>query len=79
MLGYLSIHGGPCLAFFIYSPHQETVLHWAAGRGDVDVVRDLIDKDADPNIKDKHGVSEREYTADCKLVLLTQPKATIII
>ena len=66
MLGYLAIHGGPYQTFKIYSPHQYTPLHAAALEGHVDIVRYLVDKDADPNIKDKNGVSEREYTADCK-------------
>ena len=34
------------------------------------MARYLVDKGADLNIKDEDGVSEREYTADCKLVLL---------
>ena len=52
------------------SRHQYTPLHWAAGKGHVDTVRCLVDKGADINIEDKNGVSEWEYTADCKLVLL---------
>ena len=74
MLGYLTIHGGPCSTFcLIYSPHQWTPLHLATGAGHVDIVRCLVDKGADPNIKDKqYGVSEQEYTADCKLVLLVR-------
>ena len=31
-----------------------------------------MDKGADLNIKDEDGVSEREYAADCKLVLLVR-------
>ena len=33
-------------------------------------MRYLVDKGADINIQDRGGVSEQEYTADCKLVLL---------
>ena len=55
--------------FLVHSPHQETPLHFAAREGREDIVRCLVDQGADPNIKNKRGVSEREYTADCKLVL----------
>ena len=80
MLGYLTNHGGPSSTILFYFPHQETPLHWAARARDVDIVRYLVDKGADINIKDDTlGVSEQECTADCKLVLLTQPKATIIV
>ena len=41
-----------------------TPLHCAAPHGHVDVVRYLVDKGADLNIKDEDGVSEQEYTAD---------------
>ena len=54
----------------VYSSHQWTPLHFAAREGHVDIVRYLVDKVADLNIKNEDGVSEREYTADCKLVLL---------
>ena len=64
MSAYLPIHGGPC---FFNSPHQKTPLHWAADGGHVDTVRYLVDKGDDINMKDGHGVSELEYTADCKL------------
>ena len=63
--GYLAIYDGSCSTFFIYSPYQRTPLHIAAREGHVDIVRYLVDKDADPNIKDEDGVSECEYTADC--------------
>ena len=43
---------------FIYSPHQHTPLHVAAEAGHVDIVRYLVEKNADPNIKDERGVSE---------------------
>ena len=56
----------------LYSPHQKTPLHLAAGKGHVDIVRYLVDKGADLNIKDTFGVSEQEYTADYKLVLLVR-------
>ena len=58
--------------FFIYSLHQRTPLFWAADEGHVDVVRYLVEQGADINIKDNDGVSEWEYTADCKLVLLVR-------
>ena len=58
--------------FLIYSPHQSTPLHKAAYEGHVHVVRCLVEQSADINIKDEDGVSEREYTADCKLVLLVR-------
>ena len=70
--GYLAIHGEPCSTFLVYSSHQKTPLHRAAHGGHVDTVRYLVDKGADPNIKDPDGVSEREYTADCKLLLLVR-------
>ena len=58
--------------FLIYPPHQCTPLHNAARLGHVDIVRYLVEQDADPNIKDIDGVSGQEYTADCKLVLLVR-------
>ena len=70
MLGYLTIHGGPCSTIFVHSPHQSTPLHEAARKGHVDIVRYLVEQGADINIKDEDEVSEQEYTADCKLVLL---------
>ena len=48
-----------------------TPLHFAAGGGHVDTVRYLVDKGADIDHIDEGDVSEWEYTADCKLVLLT--------
>ena len=36
------------------------------------VVRYLVEQGADINIEDEDGASEREYTADCKLVLLVR-------
>ena len=56
----------------LYSSHQRTPLHWAAREGHVDIVKYLVDKGADPNIKDNFEVSKREYTADCKLLLLVR-------
>ena len=45
----------------------------AADEGHVHVVRYLVEQGADINIKDDlYGVSEWEYTADCKLVLLVK-------
>ena len=38
----------------------------------MDVVRYVVQQDVDINIKDEDGVSEREYTADCKLVFLVR-------
>ena len=50
-----------------------TPLYFAAHEGHVDIVRYLVEQGADPNIKDERfEVSEREYTADCKLVLLVR-------
>ena len=49
-----------------------TPLHKAAHEGHVDVVRYLVEQGADINIKDWVRVSEREYTAGCKLVLLVK-------
>ena len=69
MLGYLTIHGGPCSTIFVHSLHQRTPLLWAVCEGHVDIVRYLVEQDADIN-KGANGVSEREYTADCKLLLL---------
>ena len=45
--------------YLIYSPHQWTPLLCAAIAGHVDIVRYLVDKGADLNIKDKeYGVSD---------------------
>ena len=71
MLCCLTIYGGPC-STFIYSSHQHTPLHNAARDGHVDIVRYLVEQDVDINIKDQNGVSEQEYTADCKLLLLVR-------
>ena len=56
--------------FLIYSPHQDTPLDKAVYDGHVHIVRYLVEQGADVNNKSWFGVSEREYTADCKLVLL---------
>ena len=72
MIGFQAINGGPCSTFFIYSPHQRTPLNWAANGGHVDMVRYLVDKGADLNIKDCFEVGEQECTADCKLLLLVR-------
>ena len=56
--------------FSIYFPHQKTPLHLAAYAGHVDIVRCLVDKGADFNIKDDWEVREQEYIVDCKLVVL---------
>ena len=58
MLGYLTIHGGPCSTIFVYSSHQYTPLHKAAYEGHVDIVRYFVEQDAHINIKDDLGVSE---------------------
>ena len=55
MVGYQAIHGG--LRSTFYSPHQFTPLHSAAEEGHVDIVRYLVDKGADLNVKDEIGVS----------------------
>ena len=44
----------------------------AARDGHVDIVRYLVEQGADINIKGSFGVSDREYTADCKLALLVR-------
>ena len=68
MLGYLVIHSGSCSTCFFDSPNQNIPLHCAAWRGHVVVVRCLVEKGADINIKDdKFGVSEWECTANCNL------------
>ena len=51
MLGYLTIHGGPCSTIFVHSPHQHTPLHDAAHKGHVDIVRYLVEQGANINIK----------------------------
>jgi len=38
--------------------HQMNPLYEAASRGDIDVVRYLCDKGADPNIQNNSGVSK---------------------
>ena len=56
--------------FLICSPHQETPLHIAVHGVRVDnPVMYLDDTDAHP---DEDGVREREYTADCKPLLLVR-------
>ena len=55
--------------YLIYSPHQWTPLLCAAIAGHVDIVRYLVDKGADLNIKDDSGVREQEYSADCKFCI----------
>ena len=70
MLYYLIIHGGPCSTIFVHSPHQSTPLHNAACNGHVHIVRCLVEQGADINIKDVVEVSEQQYTAGCKLVLV---------
>ena len=52
---------------FFNNFHQGTPLHLAAEAGHMDIVRHLVEKGADINIKDDtFEVSEREYTGDCK-------------
>ena len=52
---------------------QETPLHWAAERGHLDTVRCLVDKGAETeSMEVTIGVSEWEYIAECKLVLLVR-------
>ena len=47
-----------------------TPLHLAAKAGHVNTVRCLVEQGADINIRGHNcGVSEWEYTADCKLIL----------
>lgn len=49
---------------------QWTPLHVAVGVGDADIVRYLVHKEANINIKENGGVSVWEYTTDGRLVLL---------
>ena len=46
-----------------------TPLYKAAVKGHVDVVRCLLDKGADINIKTDEGVGECDYTANCESLL----------
>ena len=46
-----------------------TPLHWAAREGHVGTVTFFLEQGIDINIKDEDGVSEQDYTADCKLVV----------
>ena len=62
MLGYLTIHGGPCSTIVVHSPHQRTPLHWAADTGHVHVVRYLVEQGTDINNKNDFEVSEQKYT-----------------
>jgi len=45
------------MLIFTFS-HQWTPLHYAAEIGNIDMVRYLCDKGADPNTKDEYGVSK---------------------
>ena len=58
MLGYLTIHGGPCSTIFVHSLHQCTPLLWAVLGGHVDIVMYLVEQGADINIKEDGGVGE---------------------
>ena len=44
--------------FRLFSPCQMTPLHWAAREGKEGTVQLLIEKGAEINIKDRHGVRE---------------------
>ena len=44
--------------FFVYSPHQESPLYMAAAAGHVHIVRYLVERGADINIKDWSQVNE---------------------
>jgi len=46
-----------------------TPLHWAVIRGNESTVTFFLAQGVDINIKDEDGVSEQDYTADCKLVV----------
>jgi hypothetical protein len=39
---------------------------WAAGYGKADTVRLLLEKGADPNLKDNRGKTARQIAADAK-------------
>lgn len=54
----MSIYGGPYLNCLFISLHQRTPLQWAVIEGHMDIVKSLIVKGADINIKDKNGVSD---------------------
>ena len=59
-------HSHWTLIYLLLPPHHVTPLHWAAGKGYVDIVQYLIQKEADINIKANDGVSER----DCILLAM---------
>ena len=46
--------------------HQgQTALHWAARRGDAEMVKLLLNKGSDPNIQSKAGFSALHYASKC--------------
>ena len=47
-----------------------TYLHFAVEGGDMNTVKYLVDKGADINIKDDHGVSVWDYISEMIIVLL---------
>ena len=59
----------PCSVIFA-SRHQWTPVHQAAKEGHVDTVKFLVEKGANIRTKDGYGVSKRECTTECGLVLL---------
>ena len=59
----------------LYSLHQLSPLHIAAGQGDLDKVKTLIDKGADINIKDPgSGVSMCDSSISTTDLSLQTPK-----
>ena len=68
---YARLPGRSLWTMFINYSHQMTPLHSAAGIDHLDTVICLVDKETDTKIKD-NGVSQWEYTSDCKLVVQIQ-------
>jgi hypothetical protein len=59
---------------------SQTLLMWAAASGDLELVRALLRRGADPDLKDRHGRTARDYARgkrrkDIAKVLLAGPEA----